>query len=900
MRRFASLALIVLALLSTAASAEQPAVVALPTLDSVRVKLMPSAGYTIGADVKYVIRHWPDKALLSQGSVPSSRVASDALGYPSFLITGLKPRPWTLQDPQLYTITVSTKTGGRVLGEVRFGFRTFEVKDRRFLLNGRPVFLRSNPINPPKRDLPEPTGKDPAFVRGYLQLVKGAGVNLIRTETNQWLDACDELGIMVSQLNYGPAPGGNADVPPPLDRAKLAYRDKVLELINHPSVTIYILTNEVTRTAYDTFLEAIREDIRLLDPTRPVIGNAGFGKGQGGEVYDYHQYLGWYWGNAHDWYQLNDTLKLADAAGKPLTISEFVAAYTSDAGVFQTLSKQMGTMLRWAGPCEDQSEIALWYQAELTRQAVEIARRLRTERTGVAGVMPFTYFLGWANAKKPEYLIIKPAFDVLKTVFQPVLISPECWKRNLYAGDSLKMRLFAINDDDSGRGLAASQATVEVVNADGGTVASGRVAFPPVPYYSNRSADLSIPLPKDLLRGDYTVNCRLVENGKDISTNAFEITVAPREWPRVTDAKVTLYDPDGGTASALGQLGIESSPVPDLTQLPESGVLVIGEKAFITSRPALPDVLAFLDRGGRVLCLRQPHESWSSDWLPAKFAMSARTRQTCIQPVGGNPHVFRGLRARDLRYWNECSRSDNGTPSVEPVISLLWPASHEDLANARVWAASEQLLSGAALLEVFHGKGSVIISQFRCVERVAEDPIAAKLLSNLVLYALSNDHPGPVDLSRTVKWDLDAFRSGVFCSKKQGFFPHSPVYRHTGSSKGQLGADHAIDGFTLVGKYDLLGTGWLRPIPDPVAEGWGVFYGGLTRPATRFTLKARNTSPEPAIVWLKLDGADVGDPAIFAADEERTAEWAIDRHPGPVCVELRGDQDLVILETAFR
>lgn len=882
-------------------AAAQPPVIALSTLDSVTIKLTPAAGYTAGADLKYVIRHWPDSVLLAEGSVAAGQVLNDALGYPSFTVSGLNASRWTPSDPQLYTITVSRNADGQVLGRVRFGFRKFEVANKKFVLNGRPIFLRSVPINPPGRELPTVTGADPIFIRAYLRQLKSAGVNLIRTDTDAWFDACDELGIMVSQLNYSSAPGGTAAAPPPLEQAKLAYRNKVLALANHPSVVIYYLANEVSRVAYDSFLAAIREDIRLLDPTRVVIGNAGFGKGQGGEVYDHHRYLGWYYGNAHDWYELNETLDLSEAAGQPLTVSEYVAAYTSDAGIFQTLSKQMSTMLRWAGVGIDQRGSALWYQAELTRQAVEIARRLRTSARGVAGVMPFTYFHGWASATDADDLITKPAFHALKVAFQPVLISPECWKRNLYSGDTLRIQLFVINDDyDTGRSLATAQATVEVVKHDGSVVASRQAIYGPVPYYSNASVDVDVPLPADLPRGDYTVRCRLMEHGSVISNNSFEITVAPRDWPRVSGLSVKLYDPEGTTGSSLQQIGVRYTTVSNLSQLPDGGVLVIGERAFCTSRPSLAQVLAFLERGGRIVCLRQPEASWNSDWLPASFSMSARTRQTCIQPLGWNPELFRDLRARDLRYWNELSRCSNGAPTVEPVISLLWPASHADLANARVWAASEQLLSGAALLEVFHGQGSVIISQFRATERAATDPIAAKLLSNLVRYAASGKLPGRVDLSRPVKWNLEAMRTGVFCSKKQGFFPHSPVYQHTGSSKGMLGADHAIDGFTLVGSYDFNGIGWLRPVPDPAAEGWGVFYGSLSRPAARFTLRARNLSGQSAQVKLKLDGVGIGSAPTFSAGQERTVEWAVSRQPGPVKVELRGDQDLLILETAFR
>jgi len=674
----------------------------------------------------------------------------------------------------------------------------------------------------------------------------------------------------------------------------------IFGLANHPSVTIYYLTNEVDRAAYDSFLEAIRAYVAEIDPTRPVIGNAGFGRGQGGEIYDHHQYTGWYSGNPHEWYNLKSTLALADAAGKPLTVSECVAAYTCDSGVFQTMSKQMSNHIRWSGPVSGQRAAALEYQAELTRQCVEIARRLRTSQTGVAGIMPFSYYFGWASAQDVDDLFVKPAFEAMRTAFQPVLISPECWKRNLFAGDNLEIRLYVINDDDAGRDLAASQAVVEVADAGGKVVCTGQASFPPVSYYGALYADVSIPLPTNMPRGYYAVRCRLVENDKQVSTNRFDIFVAPRSWPTAAGTKVYLYDPDGGTAPCLEQLGVQYTSLSSISTLPQSGVVVIGEKAFATARPVLSETLAFLARGGRILCLRQPEGNWNSDWLPVTFTMSARSRLTYIHPVGGNQEIFEGISARDLRYWNELSRYSNGAATVEPVLALLWPQTHADLASARYWASSERLLCGAAILEIYQGQGSVIISTFRTTERVGMDPIAAKLLANLVKYAASPSHPGLLDLTRPIEWNTEAFRTGVFCSNKQGFLPHSPVYEHRGGSKGNLGADHRIDGFTLVGDYSFDGNGYVTPIPDPAAEGWGVFYGRLSRQVTKFVLTVRNPSQESAQIRLRIDDRDVGLPATLSPGEKRSIQWSLNRQPGPIKVELRGDQDLVITASQFK
>lgn len=895
---------VVLGLAGGSAHALPPIAVQTST-DSISVMVLAKSWLAAPGGLTYTITHWPDGAAFASGSIPLDKIDRSRAGVPSFTIAGLHPKLWSPQDPQLYVISVSDDSGNEV-GKARFGFRAFEAKDRAFYLNGRPIFLRGLPINPPGRDIDPAVERDPAFIRGYLKLVKSAGVNMVRVDPEDWLDACDELGLMVFTGRYGPAPGGKGAVAPPYDQARPFYRDMVLDLCSHPSVMIYVLTNEVDYkskdSTYKQFLTQIHADLRALDPTRPIIGNAGFGHGEPGEIYDVHHYYGWYAGSAVDWYGSYRTfLDAADKADKPLTLTECVGAYTSDSGEFESMSKQMATRMQWIGTAEDVRAASLEYQAELTRQIVEMARRYRTGNSAVAGIFPFSYYLGWARAKRAEDIIIKPAFEALKVAFQPVLISPECWKRNIYAGDTLKMRLCIANDDDSGRDLARSQAVVEVVGPDGHIAASAKTDFPAIPYYSNAWADLSIPIPADLARGYYTVNCRLVENGKEVSHNSLSITVAPREWTKCSAPKVTLFDPTGATAAALKELGVDFVTIPSLRRLPDRGVLIIGEGAFRDG--GYPDEAAlprFLEAGGRVLCLRQDREGWNSDWLPAKLALGQNRHPfTYIQPMGGNKAIFGGLTDRDLRFFNEIGLVSDVIPDVYPVLTPLKPTALTDLKSARVWAACDQLLGGWAMVELYEGKGSILLSQFRLVERVRNDPIAAKLLSNLISYCASGGSPGTLDLTKPIRWDHDAFRTGAFQSPKQGFLPHSPVYKHEGTSKGRLGDDHRIDGVTLVGDYTITANGWLRPVPDPSIEGWGVFFGRLSRPVSRFVVKLRNPGDTSAKIALRLDGKPVGSAISVAAGDNRTIEWPCTRKPGPVQVELRGDQRLIITETCF-
>jgi hypothetical protein len=481
-----------------------------------------------------------------------------------------------------------------------------------------------------------------------------------------------------------------------------------------------------------------------------------------------------------------------------------------------------------------------------------------------------------------------------------VLISPECWQSSVYSGDDLKIRLCLVNDHERQRDLGPTKASVDVVDSGGKVVASGSADFPSTPYYSNAWKELAIRIPAGAARGCYRVRCRLADNGAEISTNSFQISVAPKSWVQSPHAGVTLFDPSGDTAKALRMLGVDFNTISNLRQMPQSGALVIGEGALAQGNyPDKSSVLAFLNRGGRILCLRQDMDKWSSDWLPANFTMKSARPFTYIQPVGGgaNP-IMRGLTDRDLRWWNALGINSSGAPDIYPVGAALRPATIGDLRSARVWASCDQHLSAQAIVEIVHGSGSVVLSQFRSADRVANDPAAAKLLANLITYA-GGKSAGLLDLSRPIDWAREGFRSGAFMSTLQGLLAHSPVYKHDGGSKGLLGADHRIDGFTLVGNYGFKGTGWIEPIPDPNAEGWGIIYGMLSKPASRFVLDVRNTGDTPASIALKLDGKAVGSAQSVAAGAQVSLRWDVSRAAGPVEVELRGDQRLVITRSCF-
>jgi hypothetical protein len=185
------------------AMARRTRVLAFADTASVRLDASVSDGSAlVGAPVRATITSVADGSVLWSGEI--GRLERGANGAARIVgrVANVRPRLWSPQSPSLYRAVVQAGAGsGAVADTVRFGFRSVRSANGRILLNGRPVFLRGNAINPPGRNLPDSLSENPGFARDYLRYMKGIGVNIIRlTAPSQvWFDAADEVGMMIFQ-----------------------------------------------------------------------------------------------------------------------------------------------------------------------------------------------------------------------------------------------------------------------------------------------------------------------------------------------------------------------------------------------------------------------------------------------------------------------------------------------------------------------------------------------------------------------------------------------------------------------------------------------------------------------------------------------------------------------------
>jgi beta-galactosidase len=925
------------------------------TADSVRVEVAPGAGEDFtGVELRAIITRVGSGQSLWEGAL--GRAAAGAFeGVPfTNTVSGLKPELWSPASPVLYKLEVSAAKDGQVLGtkSVRIGFRTFEIRDGQFHLNGRPLFLRGIAINPPGRTIPPEVAESRAFAEAYVRYLKSQNVNIFRLTTDEsqvWFDVCDELGMMMYAGRYGSPPeaeSGKRVAPRDFDRCIAGYRKLFESYVSHPCIVMYLLANELPVSgdrgkAFSDLLTTAHAALKQWDPTRPYIGNAGYGEGREGDVCDVHRYWGWYYNSFLTYYNLRDKLCPTPLYGdgaknQPLTFTECVGSFTGWKGEFNIIrSKQLAPQLGWIGHSANLREDALEYQAFMVKQATELFRRMRPLNPRLAGLMPFTIlFYNWSGISSFDQMQPKPAMEQMGVSYQPVLLSWEMWTPQVYAGTKVRALAHVINDAEDGRALADARLFYQVQDKNGRACVQGKTELPPLPYFGTWNQAITLELPPGLATGDYIIAGRVVAGSHEVSHNTTGLFVAGAEWKRAAlaaGAPVHLYDPKGETAAALEKLGVTFKRIAALAPWPtKMSALVIGQNA--CGKPIgeqKPRLQRFVRDGGRVLCMGRVGGAFEHDWLPEAItvltgspndpAYPPRSRpfreQMNVNPERPDHPVFRGLDRRRLSLWSEYSGWDEtkpGFPQVYPVTAGFRLTKPESLARTAILADYDRGLEGIALCEMFDGKGSVILSGFDLVNRASLDPAADRLLANLVAYAASKDgHSVHPLIESPIRWGDYPTERGLVCGSLNGLVVNAewlappttpsatPLAPNTGSWNMDPGSQFVPRGRNPFGPYGYTTAAGLRDFNPESDAGSGVFWARISPDRKSVVTRVKNPTTKPAQLTITVNGKSPSEPTTIGAGQTVDLRSPLASAPTDISVRYTGTKTLVLLETSF-
>ncbi|MFC4424746.1 glycoside hydrolase family 2 protein [Deinococcus navajonensis] len=190
---------------------------------------------------------------------------------------------WSPRHPQLLRAEVELMVGEQVLDRVLSytALRSVSVTGNRFLLNGRPYYLKMVLDQGYWPDsLMSATDEE---LRRDVELTKQLGFNGARKhqkiESPRWLYWCDVLGLLVWEEMPSPYRFTSRAV----ERLTTEWKEVIARDISHPCIVAWVPLNESwgvpdlpTNPSHRHYVRALYHLTKTLDPSRPVIGNDGW------------------------------------------------------------------------------------------------------------------------------------------------------------------------------------------------------------------------------------------------------------------------------------------------------------------------------------------------------------------------------------------------------------------------------------------------------------------------------------------------------------------------------------------------------------------------------------------------------------------------------------------------
>lgn len=711
----------------------------------------------------------------------------------TYSVSGLHPHAWSPEDPHLYHFRfsiVSAASTGAAAGDpvdsvsLRSGFRTFEAKDGFFWLNGRRYWLRganqtAMPLGP----------NDAALADRFCGLLHDAHVNATRTHTvpftETWMDAADRGGIGVSYEGTWPWLMIQGTMP---DSSLLVlwereWLDLLKKYRNHPSLLLWTVNNEMKFYDNDPDAERARTKMRIIsrtvskmrkiDPTRPVVFDSNYKRNKkkfgesflqeidDGDADDIHMYPNWYDNSIFDQFK-GEFQARSKNEGRPLISQEMSTGYSNNESghpvrfytfVHQTPQALVG---KYAYDHSDPS-VFLRTHAFITKELAEAFRRTDDQASGILHFASITWFryVYSADSIRPY-----PVYYAMQKALQPLLVSAELWGRHFYAGAHMPVRVCIVNDQDETVLSSPSTLHWSLETPAGSVIAAGEAPVDTVGYYGRRwlAPDIRIPAGLGSLeagqkdrggsgagRQDAKLVLRLMRGGTLLSSNDYDIVLAPRSWVLPAVAAVSVVDGSGRLPGLLDTLGVPHKDYGNLeaalaamsTRQSPGPLVISGLNAGNASNDDLARIRAFVSDGGRVLLLNPG--TMAASLYPQYIKGVLDAKGEIMNMDIPESSLFDGLEPLDLRYFNNDRRESPavcaGAFQVVRQANLSAPASFTRVhgylqGDIGQREAALEKLRGFPIVRIDE-KGSIILSQV-LLDKAATDPVAGRLLANMI------------------------------------------------------------------------------------------------------------------------------------------------------------------------
>ncbi|MBN1135300.1 MAG: hypothetical protein JXM73_01875 [Anaerolineae bacterium] len=444
--------------------------------------------------------------------------------------------PWDHGRPDLYRLVVEIVDGDRVLDSVEdlIGLRHAELDGWTLRINGRRVYGRG--ANWVPADI-LPGRVTEADYRHLLTLARAANMNMLRVwggglrEKRAFYELCDRLGILVWQE----FPVACAFVtryprsPEYLRLAEAEARAIVRNLQNHPSVAVWCGGNEFSPKRNAPLVQALQQAV-AGDATRPFLPASPHSG-------DSHNWQVWHGYAAPAAYR-RDMARFASEFGLQAPPSAAaLRRFIPEGEVWppgQSWSYHNASLKkleRYARPFlggRQAREVSLdvFVQASQLAQAyglqIGIEHYRRCKAKGCGGTLVWQLNEPWPAI---SWALIdfdrepKPAYDLVRRLFNPVLVSVNYPLRRYRAGDPFSAEVWIVNDGQE----PLPNCRLEVILLDEAGQAANRLTQ--TVNVTADSAEIASRLDWRLPTGDgWRLACRLEQQSRLVAENSYDLT----------------------------------------------------------------------------------------------------------------------------------------------------------------------------------------------------------------------------------------------------------------------------------------------------------------------------------------------------------------------------------------
>jgi len=633
--------------------------------------------------------------------------------------------PWDFNTPKLYELRTEIVESGNVVdrhGE-RFGFREWGVKGRDFLLNGEIVHPYGDGY----------AQKNPRYFLPVIPANSRISRIALGGKHEKWLHIADESGHAATwEIFMSPYGGMGYRLGEDALYANLLTKWKhvIPEDRNHPALFCYTLGNEPP-TSDDMIcakMAAHNEDIYKLDPTKIAHFSRGNNLGGLSRIYSPHYHFGHHnipsdlnlFGRSQMRPETRERLENETNTG--LSYERVWNFWKKDVPVFDSEGASV----------TDGKEYQPWiFGDEMSmrrsdyRKSYSLACRIAQDvmrgylyegyrRVAISAVLAH---IGW---RWGDEALTPVAVFLYEDEFR-------------LASDQVGRRRLCVLNDTMADETVHARATVAAI--DGKTLKDFEKTFKLSPG-GMATWDLEIP-PLGFESPEYVYLVLEARGEKSGYTyrKPIRFTVFPPFAPKAATLKgAALFDPDGSTAKTLADAGFTLRRIEKLDEnaLKDVRLLVVAPGALARADKNAKIINRLVAEGMRLLALWQPK-------LHYAFPFALEDGDNVADGLGavivapGHP-VFRGLADEDLRFLQNAERvplvyqNAPFTPPVGGALPLLVGGS----------TGTPGSLDYSPLFEVRHGKGLYMVSQLRLIYSMPHDPVAPRLLDNMLRYLASN------------------------------------------------------------------------------------------------------------------------------------------------------------------